>query len=152
MMEKDTQVNKPIPANGRLLGLDVGEKRIGIAISDELRFTAQPYDTLERRKLSQDLDFLNILIEEHHIVAVIVGLPKNMNGTLGPQAELVMEFAERLEERVSIPLTYWDERLSSVAADRVLLEADLSREKRKKHVDKLAATLILQGYLDLKTK
>ena len=132
------------------MGLDVGKKRIGIAISDELHFTAQPFATLARKNLSSDLRSLAQIIQQQDITAIVIGLPKNMNGTLGPQAQSVMDFSEKLGQTVDIPLIFWDERLSSVAADRILLEADLSRQKRKKHIDKVAATIILQGYLDSK--
>ena len=132
------------------MGLDIGEKRIGIAVSDELHFTAQPFDTLARKNLASDLRSLSRIVEQNGIKAIVIGLPKNMNGTLGPQAQSVMDFSEKLKKTVDIPLIFWDERLSTVAADRVLLEADLSREKRKKYIDKVAATIILQGYLDSK--
>ena len=150
MMDKQTQSKGTDLKSGRLMGLDIGEKRIGIAISDELHFTAQPFDTLARKNLSSDLRYLQQIVDQQGIKAIVIGLPRNMNGTLGPQAQFVMEFSEKLAQTIDIPLIYWDERLSSIAADRVLLEADLSREKRKKHIDKVAATIILQGYLDSK--
>lgn len=130
------------------MGLDVGEKTIGIALSDELGITAQPYQTLKRRGDTQDLRAIRSILDERGVSAVIVGLPKNMDGTLGGQARRVAAFAEKIEAALHIPVVHWDERLSTVAAERVLIQADVSRAKRKKHVDKLAAALILQGYLD----
>lgn len=130
------------------MGLDVGEKTIGIALSDELLFTAQPYQTLERKGDDEDLRVLRILMNEKGISTVVVGLPKNMDGSMGRQARKVAVFAEKIETALDVPVVHWDERLSTVAAERVLIQADLSRAKRKKHVDKLAAAVILQGYLD----
>ena len=130
------------------MGLDVGEKTLGVAIGDELGWTAQPYGTIRRGNLPQDLAALRRLVAEHRVSAIVVGLPKDMRGTLGRQARLVMAFADRIEAEVGVPVTLWDERLTTVAAERVLLEANLSRVKRKKQVDKIAAALILQGFLD----
>ena len=135
-------------AHGRLMGLDVGEKRLGVALGDELGLTAQPYKTLERKNIQKDLERIQGLVEEYGVAAVVVGLPKNMDGTLGPQANRVSAFAGRIEKDLGIPVILWDERLSTVAVERLLLEADMSRAKRKKQVDKLAAAFILQGYLD----
>jgi putative Holliday junction resolvase len=133
---------------GRILGLDVGTKGIGVAVSDELGWTAQGLHTLGRRGLDADLAALGALAREHDVERVVVGLPRNMNGTLGPQAEYVLEFAEQLKAALGLPVVTWDERLTTVAANRVLLEADVSRKKRKALVDTVAAVLILQGYLD----
>jgi putative Holliday junction resolvase len=137
-----------------MLGLDVGDKRIGIAAADGLGITAQGLPTLERRKLVEDLDALIRILTERKAGKLVVGLPKNMNGTIGPQGEKVRQFAEALLARMTerglvLPeVVYWDERLTTAAAHRTLLEADVSRKKRKAAVDKLAAVLILQGYLD----
>ncbi len=149
-MEKDTPLKSIKQLPGRFMGLDIGEKTIGIAFSDELGYTAQPFDTIKRKNLSLDLEAIGKLIDNKNISTVVVGLPKNMNGTLGRQARLVTAFSKKLEQAVKVPLVFWDERLSSVAANRVLLQADVSRSKRKKHVDKLAAAIILQGFLDSK--
>jgi putative Holliday junction resolvase len=130
------------------MGLDVGEKTIGIALSDELGLTAQPYQTLKRKGEERDLRAIRVLLEERGISRVVVGLPKNMDGSIGRQARRVAAFAAKVEKVLAIPVVYWDERLSTAAAERVLIDADMSRARRKKHVDKLAAALILQGYLD----
>ena len=130
------------------MGLDVGEKTIGVALSDELGLTAQPCQTLKRKGEDQDLRAIRMLLEERGISVVVVGLPKNMDGSIGRQARRVTAFAARIEESLDIPVVLWDERLSTAAAERVLIEADMSRAKRRKHVDKLAAAIILQGFLD----
>lgn len=132
----------------RVMGLDVGTKTIGIAISDELGLTAQGLKTLRRKSMEDDLKEIAAIINQFEISKIVVGLPKNMNGTLGSQAETVLKWMEILKDRLQVPVVTWDERLSTVGASRVLLEADLSRRKRKKVIDKLAAVLILQGYLD----
>ena len=132
----------------RILGLDVGSKTIGVAISDELSLTAQGLTTLKRKVLKQDIKQLLKVIEENGVEKVVVGLPKNMNGSLGPSAEMVISLIGELKKFIDLPVVTWDERLSTVAAQRVLLEADMSRKKRKRVVDKVAAILILQGYLD----
>ena len=130
------------------MGLDVGDKTIGVALSDELGVTAQPYETLKRKGDAEVLRRIRRIVDERGITAVIVGLPKNMDGTIGRQARKVMAFAERIKATLDVPVVHWDERLSTVAAERLLVQADVSRERRKVHVDKLAAALILQGYLD----
>ncbi|MBI5250397.1 MAG: Holliday junction resolvase RuvX [Desulfomonile tiedjei] len=136
----------------RILGLDIGSKRIGMAVSDELGFTAQGLETLDSR--DQGTDALNItkIVKEYGVTEIVVGMPYNMNGTEGPQVKKVRDFMERLSQEVDIPLREWDERLSTAAAERTLLEADLSRAKRRKVIDKLAAVLILQGYLDNRSR
>ena len=134
------------------MGLDVGTRTIGIAISDELGFTAQGFKTLKRRSKEDDLREIAIIIGQFEINKIVVGLPKNMNGTLGKQADNVLRWIEVLKDQTHLPVLTWDERLSTVGANKVLLEADLSRTKRKKVVDKLAAVLILQGYLDQSTR
>jgi putative holliday junction resolvase len=132
----------------RLLGLDVGSHTIGVAISDELGMTAQPIKTIRRKSKEEDLREIKTIIAEFEIIKIVVGLPKNMDGTLGKQAEIIFRWIKALQEEIKLPMITWDERLSTVGASKVLLEADLSREKRKKVIDKLAAVLILQGYLD----
>lgn len=132
----------------RILGLDIGDKTIGVAISDPLGFTAQGITTIRRRIDPLDLKDLKKICDEYKVEKIISGLPKNMNGTLGPQGEKVMEFCKKIKDELNIELEYWDERLTTVAAHRAMLEADMSRAKRKKIVDKVAATYILQGYLD----
>src|SRR4030043_937924 len=132
----------------RIMGLDVGTRTIGMAISDELGLTAQGLKTLRRKSLEDDFQEIAAIINQFEIIKIVVGLPKNMNGTLGSQAETVLKGGEILKDRIQVPVVTWEERLSTVGASRVLLEADLSRRKRKKVIDKLAAVLILQGYLD----
>ena len=128
--------------------MDIGTRTIGIAICDELGMTAQGFKTLRRRSTEEDFKEISAIIRQFEIEKIIVGLPKNMDGTLGRQAEKVLKWMETLKDKVEIPVATWDERLSTVGASRVLLEADLSRRKRKMVIDKVAAVLILQGYLD----
>ncbi|RSD24108.1 Holliday junction resolvase RuvX [Mesobacillus subterraneus] len=134
----------------RIMGLDVGSKTVGIALSDELGWTAQGLDTLKINEEENVFGFeeLGKIIKENQVDKVVVGLPKNMNGTIGPRGEASQFYARELEERFGIPVILWDERLTTVAAERVLLEADVSRKKRKKVIDKMAAVMILQGYLN----
>lgn len=132
--------------------MDVGSKTIGIAVSDEMSLTAQGVTTLKRNVMQQDVRNLLKLIEDHGAEKVVVGLPKNMNGSLGPSARMVIALIEELKKFIDLPVVTWDERLSTVAAERVLLEADMSRQKRKRVIDKVAAILILQGYLDSQSR
>lgn len=134
----------------RTMGLDVGSKTVGIALSDELGWTAQGLETLKINEEENVFGFdeLGKIIKEYEVSKVVVGLPKNMNGTIGPRGEASQFFARELEERFGVPVVLWDERLTTIAAERVLLEADLSRKKRKKVIDKMAAVMILQGYLN----
>ena len=132
----------------RTMGFDVGSLTIGIAISDELGITAQGLKTLRRRSMEDDLKEIATIIDQFEIEKIVVGLPKNMDGTLGKQAEFVLKWIKVLMDKIQVPVVTWDERLSTVGASKVLLEADLSRRKRKRVIDKLAAVLILQGYLD----
>ncbi len=132
----------------RTMGLDVGTQTIGIAISDELGITAQGLKTLKRKSMEEDFRELAAIIHQFEIGKIVVGLQKNMDGTLGKQAEKVLKWIEALKDKIQIPVVTWDERLSTVGASKVLLEADLSRKKRKRVIDKVAAVLILQGYLD----
>ncbi len=132
----------------RILGLDVGTKTIGVAVSDEMGWTAQGVTTLARRGRDADLAALRRLAEEWGVERIVVGLPRNMDGSLGPAARSVLEFADAVKVALGLPVVTWDERLSTVAATRTLLEADVSRRRRKAVVDKLAAVFILQGYLD----
>jgi len=132
----------------RIMGLDIGDKRIGIAVSDPMGLTSQGLKTLERTGTDQDYHQLAQLAQEWEIGKFVVGLPRNMNGTYGPQAEKVKEFMAKLTELAPLEVVYWDERLTTAAAQRTLLEGDMSRKKRKQVVDKIAAVFILQGYLD----
>ncbi|MEN0660176.1 Holliday junction resolvase RuvX [Caldifermentibacillus hisashii] len=134
----------------RILGLDVGSKTIGVAVSDELGWTAQGLKTIQIQEDEQKsgIPELEEIIREYGIEKIIVGLPKNMNGTIGPRGEISLQFAKLLKNRFSLPVELWDERLTTMAAERILLTADVSRKKRKKIIDKMAASLILQSYLD----
>lgn len=132
----------------RYLGVDLGTRRIGVALSDELGLTAQALPTLEPRTEDDAVDAIRALIDRHGVREVVVGLPKNMNGTLGPAAEKALAFARRLEESGDAKVTLWDERLTSRAAERLLIEADVRRAKRRRALDQMAAVLILQGFLD----
>ncbi|MDQ6599759.1 Holliday junction resolvase RuvX [Bacillus salipaludis] len=136
----------------RIMGLDVGSKTVGVALSDELGWTAQGLKTLKINEEKNEFGFDEIgqIIKENQVSQVVIGLPKNMNGTIGPRGEASQNFAAELERRFDVPTVLWDERLSTMAAERVLLEADVSRKKRKKVIDKMAAVMILQGYLDSK--
>jgi len=136
----------------KILSLDYGDARIGVAISDELGWTAQGLEVIERRKEGADLKRIAELVSQHEVEEVVVGLPKNMNGTIGPRGEICKAFAEQLHEMLQVPVHLWDERLTTVSAHRTLIEADVSRKKRKGVVDKMAASLILQNYLDSKSK
>ncbi len=128
--------------------MDVGDKRIGMAISDVMGWTAQGISTLERRNKKYDLEFIRNVIEEYQPERIVVGLPKNMNGSIGPQGEKVKAFAENLKEHFKQEILFWDERLSTVSAHKVMIQGDVSRKKRKERVDQVAAVLILQNYLD----
>lgn len=132
------------------MGLDLGDKTIGISMSDELGWTAQGLEVIRRKEAfpEADLERLDQLIKEYQVEKVVVGLPKNMNGTIGPRGELCKEFGRSLQERTGLPIQMWDERLSTVAAERMLISADVSRKKRKQVIDKMAAVIILQGFLD----
>jgi putative Holliday junction resolvase len=136
----------------RILGLDAGSKRIGVALSDELFITAQGAETIQAKGLDSDVDTIRALIMKENVCEVVVGLPLNMNGTESAQTKEVLKFIEELRKRLSIPVKAWDERLTSIQADQILLEADMSRSKRRKLSDKVAAQLILQSYLDSRKK
>lgn len=129
------------------MSLDVGSRTIGIACSDALLMTAQGIETIRRTSLEKDFNRLQELIAEYEVHELVVGMPKNMNGTKGERAEKTEEFVEKMKEVIDLPVTYWDERLSTVMAERQLIAADVSRKKRKSVIDKMAAVVILQGYL-----
>ncbi len=133
---------------GRIMGLDVGDKTIGVSVSDLMGLTSQPVTTIKRVSKKKDIESLKEIIKEKQVIKIVSGLPKNMNGTLGPQGEKVLSFCEFLKEETKIEIEFFDERLSTVQAERSLLEGDISRQKRKKVIDMLAAVIILQGYLD----
>ncbi len=135
----------------RIMGLDFGSRTVGVAVSDSLLITAQGVEIIRRKeenKLRQTLARIEELIEEYEVEEIVLGLPKNMNATEGVRVELTEEFREKLERRTGLPVFLWDERLTTVAADKIMMEAGVRRENRKEYVDMIAATLILQGFLD----
>ena len=137
----------------RIMGLDFGSKTVGVAISDPLFITAQGKEIIRREKpnkMRQTLARIEELIEEYEVSEIVLGYPKNMNDTEGERVELTNEFKEHLERRTGLNVTLWDERLTTVAADKYMIEAGIRREKRKDYVDEIAAVFILQGYLDFK--
>ena len=134
----------------RILALDLGEKNIGLAISDKLGLIAQGLATLRHQTKDEDIYAIANILKVHHITEVVVGMPVNLDGSLGKKAQEVAVFLEDLKKKITLPIKVWDERFTSVQAERVLLEAGLSRKKRKGKIDQLAARLILQNYLDAK--
>lgn len=132
----------------RIMALDVGSRTIGIACSDALLMTAQGIETIRRTSLKNDFNRLRELISEYEVHELVVGMPKHLNGTKGDRAEKTEEFVEKMKTVIDLPVTFWDERLSTVMAERQLIAADVSRKKRKGIIDKMAAVIILQGYLD----
>ena len=136
----------------RIVGIDLGRRTVGIAISDEKQIIASPVNTYRMREndLQGALDCVKMTIEEYGAQKIVLGLPKNMNGTIGPQAEYCLEFKKMLEEATNLEVVMIDERMTSIMANNIMLDADLSRNKRKQNVDKLAASIILQSYLDKK--
>ncbi|MHA6299202.1 Holliday junction resolvase RuvX [Devosia sp. CAU 1758] len=137
-----------IPDSGRILGLDLGTKTIGVAISDGMRYSATPLETIKRTKFTQDAERIVELIAENQVAAILLGLPLNMDGTEGPRVQSTRAFARNLAPRINLPIAFWDERLSTSAVTRMMIEADMRRDRRAEVVDKLAASYILQGALD----
>ncbi|HWV01715.1 MAG TPA: Holliday junction resolvase RuvX [Devosia sp.] len=137
-----------LPPAGKLLGLDLGTKTIGVAVSDGLRYTATPLETIARTKFTADAARLLALIAENQAVGLVLGLPLNMDGSEGPRAQSTRAFARNLAQKTPLPVVFWDERLSTSAVTRMLIEADTRRDRRTEVVDKLAASYILQGFLD----
>ncbi len=138
----------------RIMGLDLGTKTVGVAISDALLITAQSIEIIRRKdenKLRQTLARVEELVEEYEVGEIVIGLPKHMNNDLGDRAEFSLEFKEKLERRTGLKVVLWDERLSTVSADRILMESGVRREDRKQYVDKVAASIILQNYLDYRS-
>lgn len=132
----------------RVLGFDVGDKWIGVAVSDPLGITAQGLTTIKRESNKKDYQAIGELIDQYQSKRLVIGLPKNMNNSLGPQSEKVMKFAERVKNRFKVEIIYIDERMTTMSAERILIEGNVRRENRKKYIDKLAACYILQTYLD----
>ncbi len=132
----------------RILGLDLGEKTIGVAVSDPMGWTAQGLEVIRRTSLQQDLARLRYLVQAYDVEKFVLGLPRRTDGSYGPEVEKIYSFAAELEREFALPVEYWDERFSTAAAQRVLIEGDVSRAKRRKVIDKVAAAVILQAYLD----
>jgi putative Holliday junction resolvase len=137
-----------LPPSGRLLGLDLGTRTIGVALSDGMRYSATPIETIARTKFTQDAERLIALATANAVVGIVLGLPLNMDGSEGPRAQSTRAFARNLTPRIGLPIAFWDERLSTSAVTRMLIEADMRRDRRAEVVDKLAASYILQGALD----
>ena len=137
-----------LPAFGGIAGLDLGTVTIGVAMSDLMRGVATPVLTIKRKKFGVDADALLKLLDERKAQAIVLGLPRNMDGSEGPRAQATRAFARNLARLTDLPITYWDERLSTVAAERAMIEADMSRKRRAELVDHVAAGFILQGMLD----
>jgi putative Holliday junction resolvase len=147
-LRNPSELSSLLKPNQRLLGLDVGSKTIGLALSDVSRTIATPLDTLKRKKFGEDAQRLLALVAEHDVGALVIGLPINMDGSEGPRCQSVRQFAANLLKLSDLPICFWDERLSTVVAERALIEADMSRRKRADTVDKIAAAYILQGLMD----
>ena len=142
------QLNGLLDTGARLLGLDLGTKSIGLALSDGALIVASPHSTIRRTKFTADAKSLHRLIEQHDVGGLVIGLPINMDGSEGPRCQSSRQFAANLLVQFDIPIVFWDERLSTVAVTRTLLEADISRKRRAEVIDKMAAAYILQGALD----
>lgn len=136
----------------KIMGIDLGSKTIGVAVSDELGMTAHGVKVIQRIGINKDILEIARLAEEHCVEEIVVGLPVNMNGTMGREAEKVLSFLERLRAQIDIPVTTWDERLSTVAVTRILIEGNVKRKSRKNVIDKVVAVYILQGYLNSKKR
>ncbi|SHE28218.1 putative holliday junction resolvase [Alkalibacter saccharofermentans DSM 14828] len=134
----------------RYMGLDVGDRTIGVAVSDLLGLTAQSLKTIKRASLDKDLEELKSIIEEKSVTVLVIGIPKNMNGSIGSQGEKVIGFSNYLKKRLKVEIVHWDERLTSKFADNLMLEGDVKRKKRKEKIDMMAAQNILQSYMDSK--
>lgn len=134
----------------RIVGLDVGEKTIGVAVSDPMGWTAQGVTVIRRTSLKRDFSSLQTIVKEYNAEKFVLGLPIRTDGSYGPETEKIYEFANKLKREFNLPVEYWDERFSTASAERILLEGDVSRAKRRQLIDKVAATVILQAYLDRK--
>lgn len=136
----------------RIMSLDLGEVRIGIALSDIMKIIASGLETYTRKTIDMDVEYIANLVKEHNVGLIVLGLPINMDGTKGERVEKTYAFAEALKQKVNCKIDYMDERLTTVTAERILIDGNVRREKRKQVIDKLAATIILQSYLDCKVK
>ena len=153
MINDSKQFREIIPLKNSILGIDLGKKRTGIAVSDINQKIASPLKVIENMKFNEILNILEKIVNERNICAIIVGDPINMDGSIGPKSQSSRSFIKNLSEELDIPILLWDERLTTVSAERSLLEADISRKKRQQLIDKIAASIILQNFLDyLNTK
>ena len=148
MIDDSNNFREIIPKNKTILCLDLGKKRIGLAISDVNQKIASPYDVIKEKKFSEVLEIIKNLVKEFDIGSIILGDPINMNGSLGPKSQSSRSFIANINKDIHIPILLWDERLSTVAAEKSLIEADISRKKRGEVIDKIAANIILQNFLD----
>ena len=148
LIENQEEFAKILPQEARLLGLDVGETTIGLALSDVRRRIASPFSTIERKKFTKDIEKLKAVISEQKIYGLVIGYPINMDGSLGGRTQSVRTFVSNISKQIELPMLLWDERLSTMAVEKMMIEADMSRKRRAELVDKLAASYILQGYLD----
>lgn len=148
IFEDVTDFAAALPSYAPLAGLDLGTKTIGVAVSDAMHTIASPLETIQRTKFGADAARLMDIVNHRRIAGVVLGLPRNMDGSEGPRAQSTRAFARNLAKLTDLPIAYWDERLSTVAADRAMLEADLSRKRRAERIDNVAAGIILQGLLD----
>ena len=148
IFEEIAEFAAALPAGAAIAGLDLGDKTIGVAVSDRMRQVASPLETIRRKKFTQDSERLLEIVAARGIGGLVLGLPRNMDGTEGPRCQSTRAFARNLSRLTDIPIGFWDERLSTVAAERALLEADTSRKRRSEVIDHVAAGYILQGVLD----
>lgn len=148
LIENQEEFTKNLPPEARLLGLDVGDTTIGLALSDLRRSIATPLLTIERKKFSKDVEQLKTVVSTHKISGFIVGYPVNMDGSKGARAQSTQTFVSNLSKHFNLPMLFWDERFSTMVVEKMMIEADMSRKRRAELVDKLAASYMLQGYLD----
>lgn len=148
LIENQEEFTKILKDGARVLGLDVGETTIGLALSDIRRSIATPLSTIERTKFSKDIEKLKTIISTHKIGGLIIGYPINMDGSQGPRTQSTRTFVSNISKHFELPMLLWDERLSTMAVERMMIDADMSRQRRAELVDKLAASYMLQGYLD----
>jgi len=148
LIDSSVEFTRLLPPHARLLGLDVGKTTIGLALSDVMRSIASPLETIDRKKFDKDMERLKAVIASHAIGGLVIGYPVNMDGSHGPRTQSTRTFVSTMKKHVTLPMLLWDERLSTMAVERAMLEADLSRQRRAQLVDKLAASYMLQGFLD----
>lgn len=148
LIKNQEEFTRGLPKEGRLLGLDVGDTTIGLALSDLRRSIATPLSTIERKKFSKDIEQLKIIVTEHKIAGFVIGYPINMDGSNGARVQSTQTFVSNLGKHFDLPMLFWDERFSTMVVEKMMIEADMSRKRRAELVDKLAASYMLQGYLD----